>query len=105
MRVALVLCLAALMEVGGDALMRMGIKGGNIWGMLLGGLVLVGYGILVNLTDLNFSRLMGIYVCLFYGVSQLVAVAAFKERVSGLELAAGALILSGGLILTVAKVG
>ena len=100
---ALTLCLAALLEVGGDALMRHGLKGGHLWGMVLGALVLVAYGVFVNLTDLNFSRLMGIYVCLFFAVSQGVAMTVFKERLTGLEMLAGGLILSGGLILTVAK--
>jgi small multidrug resistance family-3 protein len=56
---------AAVLEVGGDALIRAGIKGGGLLLVLLGAVVLVSYGFLVNLTSLDFSRLMGLYIVVF----------------------------------------
>jgi drug/metabolite transporter superfamily protein YnfA len=40
--------LAAIFEVGGDAVVRMGIKSNNIILMLLGAATLGGYGLIVN---------------------------------------------------------
>ena len=98
-----ILTLAALLEVGGDALIRHGLKDSG-WGVVaLGGLVLVAYGLMVNMTKWDFSRLMGVYVCLFFLISQIFGVVVFKERPSGLEWLGGALILAGGVVLAVAK--
>jgi len=36
--------------------------------MMLGAAVLVGYGFMVNLTSLDFSRLMGLYIVIFFVV-------------------------------------
>ena len=103
MRVFLYLSLAAILEAGGDALTRFGLKGGPAWGVAAGAVVLAAYGVMVNLPDWDFSRLMGVYVCLFFLVTQLIAVVAFKERLSGMALVAGALILLGGAVFAVAK--
>ncbi len=71
--------LAAILEVGGDALIRMGLKGRGISFMVLGAAVLVGYGFLVNLTALDFGRLMGLYIVLFFVVAQLTAMLFFEN--------------------------
>ena len=100
MRKMALLVVAALLEVGGDALVRWGIKGGRGTGILLGALVLTLYGVTVNLPDWNFGRLLGVYIALFFVVSQLIAVTAFHEKIKAPALAGGALIVAGGLVLT-----
>jgi drug/metabolite transporter superfamily protein YnfA len=59
MREAFLLLSAAILEVGGDALIRTGLKGGGLLFMLMGAAILVGYGFMVNLTHLDFGRPMG----------------------------------------------
>jgi small multidrug resistance family-3 protein len=87
---------AAVLEVSGDFLMRVGL-GGRRWGFVAGALVLAGYGLLVNQPAWGFGRTLGLYITVFFIVSQLVAFFAGGERPS-LSLC-GALIVIGGLII------
>ncbi|HUO10498.1 MAG TPA: hypothetical protein VM008_19490 [Phycisphaerae bacterium] len=99
MQEILLLILAAVLEVGGDALIRSGLKGSGALLMALGAAVLVGYGFMVNLTKLDFNRLMGIYIVLFFLVAQLVSVVVFKERIPAGVWAGGALVVAGGVVM------
>jgi small multidrug resistance family-3 protein len=99
LKTALFLVLAAALEVGGDALMRLGVKNARPVGFILGAITLFLYGLVVNLPDWNFGKLLGVYIAVFYVVSQVVSVAAFHEKLKAPALAGGALIISGGLIL------
>lgn len=94
----LLLVLAALLEVGGDAGIRWGMRT-NRWGFLVGGAALVAYGVVVNLSTWNFSRLMGLYIAVFFVVSQILAVLLFQEKLTPVHGIAGVLIVSGGLVL------
>ena len=85
MREAMLLALAAVLEVGGDALVRWGLKGGRWYGLALGAAVLFGYGLSVNLPKWDFGRLMGVYIAAFFVVAQAVAVVFFHERLHVLE--------------------
>lgn len=91
---------AALLEAGGDALVRVGLRQGRVLALVAGACVLATYGIAVNLPRWNFGRLMGIYIAVFFVVSQLIATVAFRERLKLPTVVAGVLIVSGGLILT-----
>ena len=93
------LALAALLECGGDALIRSGLRGGR-WALVAGAAALVVYGFVVNVTRWDFSRLMGVYIAVFFVVSQLVAVLAFRERLQAPTLVGGALEVAGGLLMT-----
>ncbi len=96
----ILLAVAAGLEVGGDALIRSGLAA-KTWPLLAsGGAVLVGYGFMVNMTKLDFSRLMGLYIVIFFLVAQATAVLFFKERIATPVLAGGALILGGGALMT-----
>lgn len=99
------LILAAALEVGGDALVRHGLRGANATGgrmfaFVLGACVLFVYSLLVNIPKWDFGRLMGVYIALFFIVSQVVAVIVFKEAVRMPTLVGGALIVAGGLVLS-----
>lgn len=100
MRELAILLLAAILEVGGDALVRWGLTGGKTVGLILGAIVLVSYGFMVNLTKLDFGRLMGIYIVVFFLVSQFVAFYFFQEKIKLPLLVGGALIVAGGIVLT-----
>jgi small multidrug resistance family-3 protein len=76
----LVLFLSAVLEVGGDALMRRGIRGGGWVFIVVGGLVLAGYGMLVNRVPWDFGRMLGAYVAFFAVVSVVFGRFAFGDR-------------------------
>jgi len=98
------LLLAALLEVGGDALVRAGLHGATIPARLgflaLGGVVLFAYGVTVNLPAWDFGRLLGVYVVLFFIVAQAIGWLAFGTRPTMPILVGGALIVAGGLTIT-----
>ena len=100
----LVLAAAALLEAGGDAIVRTGLHAGSgalrLGLILAGGLVLLGYGVVVNTPSWDFGRLLGVYVSLFFVAAQLVNLCAFHVRPGLPTLAGGGLIIAGGLLMT-----
>jgi len=64
---------AALLEVGGDAVVRKGLHGKTAWCIALGFLMLGCYGVVVNTVRWDFSRLLGTYAAVFAVVSVLAA--------------------------------
>ena len=89
---------AALLEVGGDAAMRTGLRG-RAWGSLLGAIPLAGYGLLVNQPALAFGRTLGLYIAVFFVVSQVLARLLWGERPGPGLLAGGGLIVAGALVI------
>ena len=99
-----VLFLAALLEAGGDALVRTGLEAGSAGRKLAlfaaGAAILFAYGYAVNAPRWDFGRLLGIYVVFFFVVAQAISWAAFGQKPSVPILVGGAFILLGGLILS-----
>ncbi len=95
------LCLliaSALLESGGDALVRAGLHGR--WLLLPAGAAsLVAYGILVNQSRLDFGRLMGAYIVAFYVISQLIAWLWFHQAPGPRTIFGGGLLLAGGAVI------
>jgi len=60
---------------------------------------LAAYGLIVNQPALAFGRLLGLYIVLFFVVSQLVALITLGERPTASLLLGGALIVAGGLVI------
>jgi drug/metabolite transporter superfamily protein YnfA len=102
--VFVILLAAALLETGGDALVRTGLRASGVGGRLLwmagGGVVLLTYGIVVNTPAWHFGRLLGVYVVLFFVVAQLIGWAVFNETPSTSTLVGGAFIIAGGAIVS-----
>ena len=100
----LLLFTAALLEAGGDALVRAGLHtSGTIPRILLflaGGLALFTYGYTVNIQPWNFGRLLGVYVVFFFLVAQLISWIMFHERPSTALAIGGAFIVAGGIIIS-----
>ena len=94
------LVFAAVLEVAGDALCRAGLRGGRVGLLIFGGVVLWLYGIMVNAPGWNFGRLLGVYIAVFFVVSQVVAFCVLREPISPPMLIGGALIVTGGLVLS-----
>jgi small multidrug resistance family-3 protein len=104
---SLLLLIAACLEVGGDALVRVGLKNNGGFSQIaliaLGGAVLLAYGIFVNIAPADFGRLLGVYVVLFFVVAQLVNLLAFGIRPDAPIFVGGSFILVGGLVITLWK--
>ena len=90
---------AACLEVGGDAVVRQGLKGGTVVLIGVGALLLALYGIVVNTADLDFSRLLGIYVAVFALVSVLAGRFYFGETIAPSTWIGLAIIILGGLVI------
>jgi small multidrug resistance family-3 protein len=95
----ILMALAAVFEVAGDALIRRGLNTRGIALVLVGFLVLGTYGIVVNLVRLEFSRLLGAYVAWFAATSVVFGAVAFGDRVPLSTFLGLALILSGSLVI------
>jgi drug/metabolite transporter superfamily protein YnfA len=76
-----VMLLAAACEVGGDAMIRAGLRGRG-WLLVAVGVATLGaYGVVVNLLPLDFSKLLATYVGLFAVVSVIFGRVFFHETI------------------------
>ncbi len=100
---ALILIAAAVLEVGGDAVIRLGLRGGGPALIVAGCLGLGGYGLVVNLIRWDFSRLLGVYVAVFAAVSVLTGRLLFKEDVPNSTWLGLAFIVAGGLVIQLGR--
>lgn len=90
---------AAALEVGGDYLIRKGLSRGW-WYMAGGALLLALYGFAVNLWwHGDFSKLFGLYVVLFFTVSQVWGVVLEHETLDAARIVGGVLIVAGGAVI------
>ncbi|TAJ75185.1 hypothetical protein EPO44_22225 [bacterium] len=90
---------AAVLEVGGDALIRKGLRGSGAAFVLGGCLVLSCYGVAVNIVKWDFSKSLGVYVAFFALISVLVGRVIFREDVPVPTWLGLAFIITGGLII------
>ncbi len=90
---------AALCEVGGDAMIRAGLRGSG-WALCALGVATLGaYGVVVNLLALDFSRLLATYVGFFAVVSVAFGRVVFGEAVPVSTWAGLGVILLGSAII------
>src|SRR4051794_5871247 len=90
---------AAALEVGGDAVVRKGLRGAG-WAIIAAGcLMLAAYGLVVNLVQWDFSKLLGVYVAVFAVVSVATGRFLFHETVPPATWAGLALIVLGALVI------
>ncbi|MGD0073182.1 MAG: hypothetical protein ABSD31_02440 [Candidatus Binataceae bacterium] len=95
---AAILIGAALLEILGDAMTRLGLERRNWW-IVAGAITLATYGLLVNQTRLDFGRLMGVYITVFFAVSQIVAWVMFRQVPDGRIAMGGGLVILGGILM------
>lgn len=95
----LVLFAAAVLEVGGDALIRKGLRGGGVTLVGLGFVVLGSYGVVVNLLHMDFSSLLGVYVGVFAVVSVVAGRLLFADRVPAATWVGLGIVLLGSLVI------
>ena len=96
------LIIAAVLEIGGDAAVRRGLLQSASQWLVLGAVTLVAYGFMVNMNrSIDFGRLMGLYIAVFFVVSQLLSFVFFGERPPLNVVLGGALIVAGGVVIHV----
>lgn len=102
--VLLLLVSATLLEVSGDAVVRMAIyhQGGSSRWLLFGAgaVLLFGYGSLLNVAPMEFGQVVGLYVATLFVVWQLINYAFFGTLPTLPTLTGGACIITGGAIVS-----
>ena len=91
--------LAAIMEVAGDAIIRKGLRGGGAILITIGCVILGAYGLVVNTVKWDFSKLLGVYVCVFAFISILAGRFYFKELIPASTWIGLAIIIVGGMVI------
>jgi small multidrug resistance family-3 protein len=95
----LIFLAAAALEVGGDAVVRTGLRSHRNLLILMGMLTLGLYGLVVNTVRWDFSKLLGVYVAVFALVSVLTGRFFFKEAIPPSTWLGLAIIVVGGLVI------
>lgn len=100
----LLLLIATILEVSGDAVIRLGIYSHSgllrVGLLAAGGLLLLGYGSFLNLAPVEFGRVVGLYIATLFVVWQVINFIVFRSIPSGPIVVGGALIVAGGLLVT-----
>jgi drug/metabolite transporter superfamily protein YnfA len=94
-----VMLVAATCEVGGDAMIRSGLRGRGGLLVALGVVTLGVYGVVVNLLPIDFGKLLATYVGLFALVSVVFGRVLFREAVPLSTWVGLLLILAGSAII------
>ncbi len=97
------LVLATMLETGGDAIIRVGLRPhplpARVLLMLAGGMTLSLYGLTLNLAPLDWGRLIGAYVATFFVVGQIINLVVFGTPPTLPIVVGGLFILAGGAII------
>jgi hypothetical protein len=95
---------ATTLEASGDAIVRKGLFDyvgiARALVLLGGGVLLLGYGVMLNLAPLPFERVVGLYIATLFIVWQLISFVAFRSVPSLPILIGGGLIVGGGLVVS-----
>ncbi len=98
------LLMATLLEASGDAVVRSAIYDhaglARLGLFAAGALLLFGYGSLLNLAPLEFSRVVGLYIATLFVVWQIINFVAFRSTPTLPIILGGALIVAGGSVVT-----
>ncbi len=99
-----ILALASYLEVQGDACFQSGLNHSSgakqIGWFVTGTVVLVCYSLFLNSSKIDFGKLFGVYVVLFFFVAQIIAKLQFHQSPSKPIYVGGAFVAIGGLIMT-----
>ena len=100
----LLLVIATVLEVSGDAIVRISLHehagGARIALWLAGAVLLSGYGTLLNLAPFEFGRVVGLYIATLFVVWQLITFAIFRIVPNLAIVVGGSFVVLGGAIIT-----
>jgi hypothetical protein len=100
----ILLLIATLLEVTGDAVIRVAIykHAGSIrLGLFLAGAVLLfGYGSFLNVAPIQFGRIVGLYIATLFVVWQVINAIVFRALPTMPILIGGTFLIAGGAIIT-----
>ena len=100
----ILLLVATILEVSGDAVVRTAIynhAGLARFGLFFGGATLLfGYGTLLNLAPLEFGQVVGLYIATLLVVWQVINFVAFRALPTIPIIVGGSLIIAGGALIT-----
>ena len=100
----ILLLVATILEVSGDAVVRTAIynhTGPARFGLFLGGATLLsGYGTFLNLAPLEFGQVVGLYLATLFVVWQVINFVAFRTLPTLPIILGGLLVIAGGAIIT-----
>ena len=95
---------ATILEVSGDAIIRTSIYNHvgvmRVLFFLVGAVLLFSYGFILNLAPVQFGQIVGLYIATLFVVWQIGNYIAFKTLPTLPIIIGGALVISGGLIIT-----
>lgn len=98
------LLIATVLEVSGDAIIRMAIYNhaglARLILMLAGAALVFGYGFFLNLAPVEFSQVVGLYIATLFVVWQVINFIFFRTLPTAPIMVGGLLVVAGGLIIT-----
>jgi small multidrug resistance family-3 protein len=98
------LVIATGLEVSGDAIIRKSLFEhagmARLVLFLLGAAFLAGYGTFLNLAPLEFGQVVGLYIATLFVMWQIINFLFFRQIPTLPVLAGGALIVTGGLVVS-----
>jgi hypothetical protein len=98
------LIVATTLEVSGDAIIRKSLFDhaglARLGLFLLGAALLAGYGTFLNLAPLEFGKVVGLYIATLFVVWQVISFLAFRTLPTVPVILGGAMIVTGGLIVS-----
>jgi hypothetical protein len=104
MPTVVLLLIATVLEVSGDAVVRTAIYKGagtaRLGLFLAGAILLFGYGTFLNLAPLQFGRVVGLYLATLFVVWQVINFVAFRTLPTLPSVIGGSLVIAGGAIIT-----
>ncbi|MGD0209492.1 MAG: hypothetical protein ABSC14_00765 [Desulfomonilia bacterium] len=95
---------AAILEVGGDAVIRKGLRGNSLNIIMMGCAMLGIYGVIVNIVKWDFSKMLGVYVAVFAMISVLFGQFVFKEKIPNTTWIGLIIIICGAMIIQLGNI-
>ncbi len=95
---------ATILEVSGDAIIRTSLYNhtgiARVGLILIGAILLLGYGTSINLAPVEFGEVVGLYIATLFIVWQIINFIAFRSVPTIPIIVGGTFIVVGGLIVS-----
>jgi hypothetical protein len=106
LRIVAFLIAATVLEVSGDAVVRIalhnhsGLTSARIALFVLGAILVFGYAACLNLAPLEFSQVVGLYIATLFIIWQVINFTFFRAIPTLPILVGGAMIVAGGIVVS-----